>query len=80
MLADRPTFCKLVDALRPKMEKQTTNFKRHVPVEKRVAAALYHYGHGGSLEDIADQFDISLALKGVMTRMCEQSIRKSCLL
>ena len=62
MRADRPTFFKLVDALRPRMEKQTTNFKRPVPVEKRVAAALYHYGHGGSLEDIADQFDVSLAL------------------
>ena len=30
MRADRPTFFKLVDALRPRMEKQTTNFKRPV--------------------------------------------------
>ena len=47
MRANRSTFQQLVSYLRGDMEKQRTNWKVPVPVEKRIAAALYFMGHGG---------------------------------
>ena len=62
MRANRSTFQQLVSYLRGDMEKQRTNWKVPVPVEKRIAAALYFMGHGGDLQRAADDFDISVSL------------------
>ena len=62
MRANRSTFQQLVSYLRGDMEKKRTNWKVPVPVEKRIAAALYFMGHGGDLQRAADDFDISISL------------------
>ena len=42
MRMNKPTFELLCDELQPHMEKETTNLKQPVAVEKRIAVGVYH--------------------------------------
>lgn len=54
----RAVFADLVETLTPLLEKQTTNFKRPVPVDKRIAIALYFLAHGMGYGRVADYFGV----------------------
>lgn len=47
------TFAKLVYLLRPVLEKQDTNFRKAIPVQKRVAVATWRLANGNSFRTIA---------------------------
>ena len=62
MRMHKDTFEMLCDELRPHMERETTNLKQPVAVEKRVAIGIYHYANGGTYTRTAEQFCVSSAL------------------
>ena len=65
----KPTFEVLCDELRPHMEKETTNLKQPVAVEKRIAIGIYHYANGGTYKMTGERFCVSTAL----THRCVES-------
>ena len=42
------TFNILIDLLRPRMEKRDTNFRKAIPIERRIAIALWKLANGNS--------------------------------
>ena len=47
------TFAKLVYLLRPLIEKRDTNFRRAIPVQKRVAVAVWRLANGNSFRTVS---------------------------
>ena len=47
------TFLKIIDLVRDRMEKRDTNFRKAIPLEKRVAIALWRLSSGIHFEQQA---------------------------
>jgi hypothetical protein len=58
MRASRGTFSVLVGDLTPHLQKQDTVMRKAIPVEKRVATGLWHFGHESDNFRTAAQFDV----------------------
>ncbi|KAH6937786.1 hypothetical protein HPB50_004057 [Hyalomma asiaticum] len=62
------TFKYLVDVCRPTMERQTTNMREAVPVEKRVAVALYKLCSSAEDRTVAHLFDLGRSTVNIIYR------------
>ena len=47
------TFAKLVHLLRPMLEKRDTNFRKAIPIQKRVAVAVWRLANGNSFRTVS---------------------------
>ncbi|XP_037508358.1 uncharacterized protein LOC119384138 [Rhipicephalus sanguineus] len=66
------TFKYLVDVCRPTMERQTTNMREAIPVNKRVAVALYKLCSSAEDRTIANLFDMGRSTVNIIYReFCE---------
>lgn len=65
---NRDTFIKLCDAVKPYIQKQNTNFRNAIPVEKRVAVALTVLKGNIDFWTIADLFGIGKSTVGHLLR------------
>ncbi|CAN7943731.1 unnamed protein product [Ixodes hexagonus] len=66
------TFRYLVDVCRPHMERQATNMREPVPIEKRVAVGLYKLCSSAEDRTVAHLFDIGRSTVNVIYReFCE---------
>jgi hypothetical protein len=54
----KPLFQHLCEQLGPRLHRETTNFRKPIPVETRIAASLYRLGHTCSASIISDMFGI----------------------
>ncbi|XP_077180375.1 uncharacterized protein LOC143831194 [Paroedura picta] len=67
----RGTFFELVEALRGRMERQVTGMRRPVPVEKRVAAALWYLATPQYFRTVAQQFGLGVTTVGdILKEFC----------
>ncbi|XP_077182267.1 M-phase inducer phosphatase 3 isoform X4 [Paroedura picta] len=67
----RGTFFELVEALRGRMERQVTGMRRPVPVEKRVAAALWYLATPQYFWTVAQQFGLRVTTVGdILKEFC----------
>ena len=58
----RPTFEYIVHLVRPFITKRDTRFRKAIPVEKRVAIALWMLAAGNSYRSIGKNFAVSKSL------------------
>ena len=58
---NRETFEYIGVLLREQMEKQDTQFRDAVPVEKRAAIALWRFGIGECYRSVGEQFSVRLS-------------------
>ena len=70
----RDTFFKLCSELRPYIERQITNMRQPIDVEKQVAATLYYLSDEGRLRKTANAFGISRASTSIIIRRVTQAI------
>jgi hypothetical protein len=61
---ERSTFSSLLQQLRPYLEKSDTNYRSAVPVDKRIACALYALGSSSELRTIGNLFGIGKSTAG----------------
>ena len=54
-----PTFENLCNQLRPHIQKQDTNMRKAIPVDQRVAVALYKLAHGASYRQLSQPLGVS---------------------
>ena len=52
----------MVETLRPLLERQDTNMRADMVIEKRVAIGLWHFAHGGTYLLTGDKFGVSASL------------------
>ena len=55
----RSTFQKIIELVQNSMEKSDTNFRRAIPVEKRVAAAIWRLATGNTYRTVGKTFAIA---------------------
>ncbi|XP_066934341.1 uncharacterized protein [Clytia hemisphaerica] len=70
------TFSKLVYLLRPALEKRDTNFRKAIPIQKRVAVALWRLANGNSFRTVSKTLAVgkSTAVK-ITNDFCRALIR-----
>ena len=73
-LMQRDTFFKLCSELRPFIERQTTNMRQPIDVEKQVAVTLYYLSDEGRSRKTANAFGISRASTSIIVRRVAQAI------
>ena len=73
-----PTFTRIVQLVRPMLEKQDTQLRKAVPIEKRVAVAIWRLSTGNSFRTIAKTFAIgkSTAVQ-ISKEFCAEMLRLS---
>ncbi|XP_077200400.1 uncharacterized protein LOC143840802 [Paroedura picta] len=64
----RSTFQEIVTALQGRLERQATNMRMPIPVEKRVAIALWYLATGDTYRDVIHQFGVGVATAGEIIR------------
>lgn len=64
-----PTFSDVCNQLRPFIEKQDTNMRKAIPVEQRVAVALYKLAHGASYRQLSQPLGVS---PSACQQICEE--------
>ena len=52
----KETFMEIIRVVRPYLEKQNTNFRRAIPIEGRVAIAVWRLSTGNSYRSVASTF------------------------
>ncbi|XP_054841812.1 uncharacterized protein LOC129333895 [Eublepharis macularius] len=62
----RSTFHEIVDVLRPRLQRQETTMRSPVPVEKRLAVALWYLANGIAYRLVRDQFGLGLSTIGTI--------------
>ena len=67
-------FYKLCDELRPHIQKQVTNMRSPVTVEKQVALTLYYLSDEGRLRKVANAFGLSRACVSIVIRRVSHAI------
>ncbi|XP_077187070.1 uncharacterized protein LOC143834278 isoform X2 [Paroedura picta] len=67
----RNTFEELVSMLRGRLERQTTNMRSPIPVEKRVATTVWYLANTAPYRVISQQFGIGISTTGqIMLEVC----------
>ena len=70
------TFAKLVYLLRPLIEKRDTNFRRAIPVQKRVAVAIWRLANGNSFRTVSKTMAIGKSTAVEITKeLCHELSR-----
>ena len=64
----RDTFYKICSELRPYIDRQITNMRQPIDVEKQAAVTLYYLSDEGCLRKIANAFGISWASTSIIIR------------
>lgn len=77
----RATFFWLVDILRPRLERATTEMRKAIPVEQRVAIAVWWMANATSYRLVGNQFGLARStISGIVTEVClalkEELLRK----
>ena len=70
----KENFLKLCSELRPFIEKQVTNMREPVEVERQVAATLYYLSDEGRLRKTANSFGLSRPSVSVIVRRVTHAI------
>ena len=71
-------FEKLVDIVRPRLEKQDTQLRKAIPVEKRVAVALWRLSTGNSFRTVSKTFAIGKSSAvSIKREFCSEIFRLS---
>nr|ACD54739.1 PIF/Harbinger-like protein [Adineta vaga] len=65
---ERTTYACLIDKIGPYLEKLETNYRATIPVDKRIAIALYTLGSSSELRKIAHLFGIGRSTTGEILR------------
>ena len=68
------TFNILIDLLRPRMEKRDTNFREAIPIERRIAIALWRLANGNSYKCVSGVFSIGQSSANEITALFCRSI------
>ncbi|XP_077188605.1 endonuclease 8-like 2 isoform X1 [Paroedura picta] len=67
----RATFFEIVEALRPRLQRQTTNMREPIPVEKRVAIAIWYLANANCYREVREQFGVGLSTVGeIVLEVC----------
>ncbi|XP_048373451.1 protein ANTAGONIST OF LIKE HETEROCHROMATIN PROTEIN 1-like [Sphaerodactylus townsendi] len=67
----RGTFFEIVEALRPHLQRQTTNMREPIPVEKRVAIAIWYLANANCYREVREQFGVGLSTVGeIVLEVC----------
>lgn len=73
-----PTFMEIVQLVRPRLEKRDTRLRKAVPIEKRVAVAIWRLSTGNSFRTIAKTFAIGKSTAVQITKeFCAEMLRLS---
>ena len=72
---ERSTYLALLHHIGPHLEKEETNYRRSVPVEKRLCCALYSLGSSSELRTIGNLFGIGKTTAGeILHQFCRTLI------
>ena len=71
-----PTFMKIVELVRPRMEKRDTRFRRAIPIEKRVAIAIWRLSTGNSFRTVSKTFAVGKSTAVSITRKFCREMRR----
>ena len=70
------TFQDIVRVVQPALEKRDTQFRRGIPIEKRVAIALWRFSTGNSFRTIAETYAVGKSTAVQITReFCSEILR-----
>ena len=70
------TFRDIVRAVQPALEKRDAQFRRAIPIEKRVAVALWRLSTGNSFRTVAKTFAVGKSTAVLITReFCSEMLR-----
>ena len=62
------TFSHIVDLVRANLEKRDTHFRKAIPIEKRVAVAIWRLSTGNSFRSVSKTFAIGKSTAVTITR------------
>lgn len=72
----RPTFLKIVELVRPRLEKRDTNFRKAIPIEKRVAISIWRLATGNSFRTVSKTFAVGKSTAVSITREFCREMRR----
>ena len=64
----QPTFMKIVELVRPRLERRDTQLRKAIPIEKRVAIAIWRLSTGNSFRSVAKTFAVGKSTAVKITR------------
>ena len=72
------SFQNLVNLVSPRLQKQDTNFRKSIPIEKRVAIAIWRISTGNSFRTVSKTFAVGKSTSVIITReFCREITRIS---
>ena len=64
----QPTFIKIVELVRPRLERRDTQLRKAIPIEKPVAIAIWRLSTGNSFRSVAKTFAVGKSIAVKITR------------